>query len=81
MQVLYRFQRTAINSLLLYRLLHALLYIFSEISTYLYDFQRVTTRYHHIFLKRSILTLILKKLVVTRGNKNGATNKNGAKFP
>ena len=39
---LYRFQRTTIISFLLYRLLYALLYIFSEITTYLFDFQRVT---------------------------------------
>ena len=31
-------------SSLLKKLLYALQYIFSEISTYLYDFQRVTTR-------------------------------------
>ena len=49
MGVLYRFQRTIIISSLLHRLRYALLYIFSEISTYLYDFQRVTTRYHQIF--------------------------------
>ena len=50
MKVLYRFQRTTIISTLLHWLLYALLYIFSEISTYLYDFQRVITRYHQIFL-------------------------------
>ena len=50
MKVLYRFQRTTIISTLLHWLLYALLHIFSEISTYLYDFQRVITRYHQIFL-------------------------------
>ena len=49
MGVLYHFQRTIIIGLLLHWLLYALLYIFSETSTYLYDFQRVTTRYHQIF--------------------------------
>ena len=50
MEVLYRFQRTTIISTLLHWLLNALLYIFSEIGTYLYYFQRVITRYHQIFL-------------------------------
>ena len=67
MGVLYRFQRTIIISSLLNRLRYALLYIFSEISTYLYDFQRVTTRYHQIFLKRNIL-IFFKKLMGMRGN-------------
>ena len=52
MGVLYRFQRTIIMSSLLHQILYALLYIFIEISVYLYDFQRVTTRYHQFFLKR-----------------------------
>ena len=60
MGVLYRFQRTTITSSLLHQLLYALLYIFSEITTYLYDFQRVTKRYHQIILKRSILIYFRK---------------------
>ena len=48
MGVLYHFQPTTIISSLLHWLLYALLYIFSELSTCLYDFQRVTMRYHQI---------------------------------
>ena len=44
-----RFQRTTIFSLLLYLILYPLLYIFREISSYLYDFQRVTKRYNQIY--------------------------------
>ena len=51
---LYSFQLTTISSML-NRSLHSLLYIFSEINTYFYDFQRVTTRYHQIFKKRKTL--------------------------
>ena len=40
-QILYCLQRSTIINML-----YALLYIFSEISTYLYDFQSVNTRYH-----------------------------------
>ena len=32
-----------------HQLLYALLYILSEICTYLHDFQRITTRYHQVF--------------------------------
>ena len=40
-------------------------YMFSvkQVDT-LYDFQRLTTRYHQIFLKKAIL----EKLIVTRSN-------------
>ena len=60
MGVFYRFQRTTIISSLMYRLLYALLCIFSEISTYLHDFQRVTKRYDHFFSKRIILIFFKK---------------------
>ena len=53
MGVLYRFQSTIITN----SLLHRLLYIFSEISTYLYDFQRVSI---HFFLKKIILIFFKK---------------------
>ena len=66
MGVSYCLQSTIIISLLLHWLLSTLLFIFSKISTYFYDFQRVTTRYHQIFKKRSVLTF-LKKLIVTPG--------------
>ena len=49
-------------------LLYALVYIFSEISTYLYHFQRFTMRYHQIFEKRIILIFFKKKLMVMRNN-------------
>ena len=44
-----RFQRTTIFSLLLYLVLYPLLYIFSEISSFLYDFQRVTKPYNQVY--------------------------------
>ena len=68
MGVLYRIQRTTVISSLLYQPLYALLYIFSEISTSLYDFQRITTRYHQIFSKKKYINSFLKKLMLTRGN-------------
>ena len=57
MGVFYRLQRTTVNSALLHLLLYALLYIFSEISTYLCDFKRVTTSYHQIFKGKTVLIL------------------------
>ena len=60
MGALYRFQHTAIISSLLHWLLYTLLYNLSEISTYLYDFQRVTTGYHQFFLKKKYLNIFLK---------------------
>ena len=44
-----RFQRTTIFSLLLYLVLYPLLYIFSEIRSFLYDFQRVTKPYNQVY--------------------------------
>ena len=55
MRVLCRLQFTAIISSVLYRSLHALQYIFSEISTYFYDFQRVTMGYHQTLKQGNIL--------------------------
>ena len=46
--VLYRQQSITIINSLLHWLLCALLHIFSEISTYLHDFQRVTTKDKYI---------------------------------
>ena len=67
MGVFYHFQPSAITSSLLHRLLYALLDIFMKISIYLYNFQRVSTRYYRIFSRRSILIFFLKKkLMVTR---------------
>ena len=67
--LLYRFQRITIIKLLLHQLLYVLLYIFSEMSAYLYNFKRVTTRCDQVVLKGSILIFFLKKkLMVMRGN-------------
>ena len=54
MGVLYHFQRSTIINWLLHRLLYALQYIFDEISTYLFDVQHVTTRYHKFLKKKHI---------------------------
>ena len=51
------FQSTTIISSLLRRLLYALLNIFSEMSTYMYDFQGVSINF---FKKRSILIFFIK---------------------
>ena len=55
MKVLYHYQRATIISSLLHKLLYSLLYIFHEISTYLHDFQSVTTRYHQFLLKKKYI--------------------------
>ena len=71
MGVLCRFHHITIISALLhwllYTLLYTILYIFSEISTYFYDFQRVNTRYHQIF-KKKVYYFFKKNVIVTRGN-------------
>ena len=51
---------TFLTSSLLHGLHYALLYIFSEISTYLYDFQHVITGYQQISLNISILISFLR---------------------
>ena len=51
MGVLFHFQHTTIISLLSNGLVYVFPYIFIEVSTYLYHFQRVTTRYHCVFKK------------------------------
>ena len=62
MKDLYSFQRTTVISSLLHWPLYALLYIFSEVSTYLYDFQRVTIK----SFKKEAYWYFFKKLMVTR---------------
>ena len=51
-------------------------HILNGTSKYLYHFQRVTTRYHQIFKKGSILLLFFIKLTVTHGN----PVENGTKY-
>lgn len=55
MRVLYRLQLPTIIISILNRSLHALQYIFSEISTYFYYFQRVTMSYYQTLKQRNIL--------------------------
>ena len=55
MKVLYHYQRATSISSLLHKLLYSLLYIFSEITTYLYDFQSVATCYHQFLLKKNYI--------------------------
>ena len=49
-------------------LLFMLLCILKGISTYLYHFQRVTTRYRQFYKKKVIVYFFFKNLMVTRGN-------------
>ena len=55
MRVLYLLQLPTIIISILNRSLHALQYIFSEISTYFYYFQRVTMSYYQTLKQRNIL--------------------------
>ena len=68
MGFLYHSQCTTIIRSLLHRLLYVFLYIFCEISIYLYGFQRVTTAYHHFFFKKRSMLILFEKLMVTRRN-------------
>ena len=49
-------------------LLFMLLCILKGISTYLFHFQRVTTRYRQFYKKKVIVYFFFKNLMVTRGN-------------